>query len=303
MGYWRVGRVDSSGETMSLQSVVFFISMLCCLFPIRGAAGEQIELPIPVFVSIAPQATFVRAIGGERVQVEVLVRPGASPATYAPTPKQLARLARAKLFFRIGVPFESALVKRIHSSMPGLGIVDISGVVSKLAIGSHGHGEDEELDPHTWMDPMLVKKEAAIIASSLSGIDPAGKPFYEENYRAFAGKLDALDARIRRILKPVQGRTVLVYHPAYGYFCRAYGLHQKAIESGGKTPGAQHLARLITEAKREHIRAILVQPQFSRKKASLLARAIGAKVVVADPLAADYMENLEQLARQLAKVL
>jgi len=289
---------------MSLQSFVFFISILFCLFPIRGAAGKQIELPIPVFVSIAPQATFVRAIGGERVQVEVLVRPGASPATYAPTPKQLARLARAKLFFRIGVPFESALIKRIKAGMPDVRVVDTSDSVNRVKSGSTaGHGHGRELDPHTWMDPMLVKKEAAIIASSLSGIDPAGKLFYEENDRDFAGKLDALDARIRRILKPVQGRTVLVYHPAYGYFCHAYGLHQKAIESGGKTPSAQHLARLITEAKQEHIRAILVQPQFSRKKASLLARAIGAKVVVADPLAADYMENLEQLARQLAKVL
>jgi zinc transport system substrate-binding protein len=294
----------SSGETMHLNWFVFFLSILLCFFPIQGAASEKVDLPIPVFVSIAPQAYFVRQVGGERVRVEVLVRPGASPATYAPTPKQLARLARAKLFFGIGVPFESALIKRIKAGMPDVRVVDTSDAVNKVRVDSAaGHGHDSELDPHTWLDPMLVKQEAAIIASSLAEIDPAGKAVYAEKYRIFADKLDALDGRIRSILKPVQGRTVLVYHPAYGYFCRAYGLRQKAIESGGKTPSAQHLARLIAEAKKERVRAILVQPQFSRKKATLLARAIGAEIIVADPLAADYMENLEKLAKELANVL
>ena len=289
---------------MRLNRFVLIISILLCFFPIRGAAGEKVDLPIPVFVSIAPQAYFVRQVGGDRVRVEVLVRPGASPATYAPTPKQLARLARAKLFFRIGVPFESALIKRIKAGMPDVRVVDTSHAVHKVNAGSAGgHGQDSELDPHTWMDPMLVKQEAAIIASSLAEIDPDGKAVYAEKYRVFADKLDALDARIRSILKPFQGRTVLAYHPAYGYFCRAYGLRQKAIESGGKAPSAQHLAQLIKEAKKDRIRAILVQPQFSRKKATLLARAIGAEIIVADPLAADYMENLEKLALRLAEVL
>ena len=279
--------------------IVFFCFVLSCAVPVLAGEADQADLPIPVFVSIAPQAYFVRQIGGDRVRVEVLVRPGASPATYAPTPKQLARLAKAKLFFRIGVPFESALVKRIWSAMPGVRVVDTSEAVKRLT-EDHGHGG--ELDPHTWMDPMLVKEEGKVIVTALSEVDPAGRKIYEQNYLNFAAQLNALDKKIRAILRPFKGRIVLAYHPAYGYFCRAYGLFQEAIESGGKAPGAQHLARLIAAAKQKKIRAILVQPQFSKKKASLIAQAIGAESIVADPLAANYMENLEKLAGELARV-
>ncbi len=265
-----------------------------------AAAGQDAVhgRPIPVFVSIRPQAYFVKRIGGDHVRVEVLVRPGAGPATYAPTPKQMARLAEARVFFRIGVPFERTLVAKIRRTMPDLLIVDTSaGLRQTLEKGK------EEPDPHTWMDPMLVKRQGRVIMQTLAKIDPGNRVEYEKNYTKFADDLDALDRRIRKELKKSVGKTIFVYHPAYGYFCRAYGLRQKAVEAGGRNPSSKQLARLIEEAKKEGVRVIFVQPQFSRKKARVIAEAIGGTVMVFDPLAYDYINNLDQVAKRLAQVL
>ncbi len=272
---------------------------LFCMGPV-ATAGQDVahERPIPVFVSIQPQAYFVKRIGGDHVRVEVLVRPGAGPATYAPTPKQMARLAEARVFFRIGVPFERTLVAKIRRTMPDLLIVDTSaGLRQTLEKGK------EEPDPHTWMDPMLVKRQGRVIMQTLAKIDPGNKVEYEKNYTKFADDLDALDRRIRKELKKSTGKTIFVYHPAYGYFCRAYGLRQKAVEVGGRNPSSKQLARLIEEAKKEGVRVIFVQPQFSKKKARVIAGAIGGTVMVFDPLAYDYINNLDQVAKRLAQIL
>jgi len=293
--------------------VLLFVGILAVGLLLGNGEACAEKLPIPVFVSIQPQAYFVKRIGGDRVRVDVLVKPGGSPATYAPTPKQMARLAAAKVFFRMGVPFENAILPKISRNMPSLDIVDISQGIERVVSVDHPRKRrspvrasplnQNELDPHTWMDPMLVKRQAKVIMKTLMTIDPAGRPIYEENYRKFSKDLTALDARIRKALKVVAGKTIFVYHPAYGYFCRAYGLRQQAVETGGKDPSPKHLTRIIAEAKKKGIRVIFVQPQFSQKKAKSIARAIHGAVVVFDPLAYDYMENLENVADQLAGLL
>ena len=277
------------------------IGIVWCFGTGSAAAAEKKAInirPISVFVSIQPQAYFVKRIGGDHVRVEVLVRPGAGPATYAPTPKQMARLVAAKVFFRVGVPFEHSLLAKIRRTMPGLLIVDTSaGLMHRRITGKN------ELDPHTWLDPMLVKQQGRVIMQTLAKIDPENKGEYAKNYARFADDLDALDARIRKELKGSAGKTIFVYHPAYGYFCRAYGLRQKAVESGGREPSSRQLAHLIEQAKKEGIRVIFIQPQFSKKKAQVIADAIGGTVMVFDPLAYDYIKNLDQVAKRLAKTL
>ncbi len=275
---------------------------IVCFWGIGFAFAEENAInvqPISVFVSIQPQAYFVRRIGGRHVRVEVLVRPGASPATYAPTPKQMARLAAAKVFFRIGVPFEHSLLAKIRRTMPELLIVDTSAGL-KLRLKETGN---KELDPHTWMDPMLVKRQGRVILQTLEKVDPLNKMEYEKNYTKFADDLDALDKRIRKELKHSTGKIIFVYHPAYGYFCKAYGLRQKAVEAGGKDPSPKQLVHLIEEAKKDGVRVIFVQPQFSKKKAKVIGRAIGGTVMVFDPLAYDYINNLDHVAKRLSQVL
>ena len=265
-----------------------------------GLAAD--EKPLAVFVSIQPQAYFVERIGGGRVRPQVLVRPGESPATYALTPKRLAALAKAKVLFRIGVPFEDALVPRIARIMPGLHVVDTrQGIrLRKMEARHHSHGG---LDPHIWLSPVLVQRQAKTIFEALVRLDPKGQAGYLANYRAFVRDLDALHRRITRVLAPLRGKKLFVYHPAYGYFAETYGLIQVPVQIEGKEPTAKELARLIGMAKAQDVKVVFVQPQFSTERAEAIASAIGGAVVALDPLAKDYIRNLEEMAAKVEQAL
>ncbi|WP_456386966.1 metal ABC transporter solute-binding protein, Zn/Mn family [Desulfolithobacter sp.] len=291
------------------------ISLLLLFLTLTISLPAVAMARITVFVSILPQEYFVERVGGERVQVQALVQPGQSPVTYAPAPRQMATLSRADVYFRIGVPFEKSLIPKLQRSVPHLSIIDLRQGLDMLS-GDHDHkglqNEDvhakereksEDLDPHTWLDPRLVKKQAALIRDTLIRLDPAGKEFYQQNYETFAADLEALDRRLREVLAPLTGQTIYVFHPAYGYFCRAYGLRQKAVAPGGKGPGPRHLASLIASAREDNVHVIFVQPQFSSSSARTIARAIDGAVIPLDPLARDYLANMERIAGRIAAAL
>lgn len=255
---------------------------------------------LTVFVSILPEVDFVEKIGGNRVRVVPLVLPGQSPATYTPKPQQMATLAAATLYFRIGVPFENGLMPKIRRSMPKLNVVDLRVGIKLI---DQGHGHHEGPDPHIWLDPTLVSRMAVTIRDALISIDPEAAESYRANCEKFQSDLLQLDQYLRRTLEPVAGQTMYVFHPAYTYFCHAYNLKQKAIIPEGKTPGALHLSRLVEEAGRDGVRYIFVQPQFSRKTAEAVAREIGAILVPLDPLAENYMENMRNMGNSIRKTL
>lgn len=277
-----------------------------------GACGERPESEgMRVFVSIAPQAYFVEQIAGDLVEVDVLVSPGQSPATYEPSPRQVTRLQRARVYFRIGVPFEDGLVEKIRAMAETLRIVDTREGITLRTMKGHrhhdegrdGHNERGAKDPHIWLDPRLVKVQAATIAKALAELDPSHADVFRERLAAFHRRLDAVDARLREALAPLKGRKLLVFHPAYGYFADAYGLEQEPIELEGKRPTARQLVRLIEQARSDKAKVIFVQPQFSAASAEVIAREIGGAVVPMDPLARDYLKNLEDMADKIQAAL
>jgi len=260
---------------------------------------------LPVVVSILPEKFFVERIGGSYVSVNVLVGPGRSPATYEPTPRQMAEMGQAKLFFPIGVPFERVWLSRIVDNNPSLTVVNLGqGIASRdLTPVAHHEGEADhhhdadERDPHTWTDPTLVEIMAERICRGLTDLDSAHGEFYAANLAAFKAELKSLDAEIRTELAPIKNRRFLVFHPAWGYFASRYNLEEVAVEIAGKEPGPQGLAKLINEAKQQQIRVIFVQQQFSTRLANMIAKEIGAEVATLDPLAENWTENLRLAAR------
>ena len=272
-----------------------------------GAASEvaPAEAPIGVFVSILPQKYFVERVGRERVAVSVMVGPGRSPETYEPTPSQLSRLARASIYFTISVEFEKVWMERIAAANRAMRVVDMRrGIAARaLETGERAAGQARLVDPHVWTSPPLAKVLAANARDALSQLDPAHREAYEANFAACAADLDRLDAEIRTLLEGARSRSFMVFHPAWGYFADTYGLAQIPIEAAGKEPGARALARAIEIGRREHVKVIFVQSQFSRRPAETVAQAIGARVIAVDPLAEDYTDNLRQVARQFAQAL
>ena len=270
---------------------------------------------LPVFVSIVPQKYFVQQIGRNLVDVRVMVQPGASPATYEPKPRQMADLSKTKIYFSIGVPFENTRLNMIAASNPDMKIVPTDHGIEKMPMAAHHHHDETRerlthednphggLDPHIWLSPPLVKKQAYSILTALMEVDPSHGPSYEANFHNFVSRVDELDAELRKMFADKQGMRFLVFHPSWGYFAHAYGLEQVPIEIEGKNPKPAELKELIELARSEGIKAVFVQPQFSTKSAMLLAKEIGGRVVVADPLAEDWLVNLQAVADKLKAVL
>ncbi len=268
-----------------------------------GAAGHA---PIKVAASIPPQAFFIKQVGGDHVDVTLVLSPGQSPHAFEPTPKQIADLSETALFFTIGLPFEQRLAARLTEG--GTTVVDTrEGIPLRRAAGpcahdhddGHVHEPDGAKDPHFWMNPRLVKIQAETICMALERADPEHAEVYRRNCMAFAAALDAVDGRIAKALKPLEGRPLFVFHPAYGYFADAYGMKQVAVEVEGKEPTARDVVRLVEQARTAGVRVIFVQPQFSPKCAEAIAREIDGEVVPIDPLCADYLSNLELMTARI----
>lgn len=257
-----------------------------------------------VMVSIPPQKYLVEALAGDFVEVEVLLPGGSSPATYEPTPRQMVSLDRAQLYLQIGVPFEGPLIEKAAGLMPDLRIVDCRAGVELVPVaeGGHSHGA-EHLDPHIWLDPRRMMIIATTTAEALRALEPAAAPAIDRNLETLHHAFADIDGRVASLLEPFEGREVLVFHPAYGYFTRRYGLRQVAVEDEGKAPSARRLASIMQSVGSRGVPAIFVQPQFSTIAAERVADALGCEVVELDPLAEDWPANLETMAIRIAAAL
>lgn len=282
----------------------FYIAAVCLLLIAGVLAGCRQSAPaapaapaaLHVTVSILPQRYFVERIGGEYVAVNVMVEPGASPATYEPQPEQLRALSVADVYFSIGVPFESAWLERFASVNENLLLVDTTQGIERL-------GEPGNPDPHIWLSPALVKVQSQTIYETLVQLDPEHQGAYRANLESFLTDIDALDADIRETLTGVENRKFMVFHPSWGYFARDYGLEQLPVEVGGQEPSAAELAALVAEAKQEGIKVIFAQPEFSTRSAETIAQEIGGEVLLISPLAPDWLDNLRRVAEALAKAM
>ncbi len=267
---------------------VLFVHAAGCLSDSSGSGEND---AVTVAVSILPQKTFVEAVGGTRVDVLIMVPPGASPATYEPTTDKLVALASADMYVKIGsdLPFERVYLPRLVEANPSMSMVD------------SGEGiEIVEHDPHTWTAPPNAMIMVDHIADALAATDPAYQDTYLQNRDAYLAELAELDAGIRGTLKGMEGESFMVFHPAWGYFAREYDLEQIPIEVEGKEPSPGELAALIQRAEEENISVIFVNPQMNTESAEVIAAQIGATLVPADPLAANYTQNLRDFAEHIA---
>jgi len=226
--------------------------------PVQGYCSAD---TIPIFVSIAPQAYLVKEIGGHYVSVQTLIPPGQEPHGFAPTPKQIVSLGRARVYFKIGMPFEESLLAKIKYNNNTLSIIDMSENVAFRAIEEDNHHDNrpshgEHRDPHIWFGIPQVKQMAVNVVTSLKKLDPSHSGYYGEHYQILVDRIEAVYQKARKQLEPFAGQALYVFHPAFGYFADTFGLVQRPVETGGKSPsplsltGAQDNSRFILSATR-----------------------------------------------------
>jgi zinc transport system substrate-binding protein len=304
---------------LTILITVFGLVLAACQPAPTTESSDDSQLSVTV--SILPQAYFVERIGGDLVSVNVMVSPGADVHTYEPKPDQMMALSQSALFFSIGVEYEEAWLPKFIDASPEMVIVDSAkGIERILETNPHSHDDDEDhdiegddqhddddhasgYDPHVWLSPSNGKLIAENIYTALAAVSPGNEAVLSANYEALIADIEDLDMRITETLSGLTQRNFMVYHPAWGYFAAEYGLTQLPVQVGGTDPSARELAALIDQAVEENIRVIFVQPTFSAANAQAIAREIGGEVLRVDPLARDWLTNLEFVAEAFASAM
>jgi ABC-type Zn uptake system ZnuABC Zn-binding protein ZnuA len=245
---------------------------------------------IPVVVSIYPLKDMVQQVGGDRVRVDFIVPPGASPHTFEPKPSDMMKIHNAKLFVIVGAGLEFWAGKAVRSAGDSrLKVLTLSDGLPLLN-GTDAHDEVHRsrggsADPHVWLDPLLAKEMVNSIAGALIELDPSRERYFRENAERFRAEIDRLDAFIAAKIRTFRIKDYVTFHSAWNYFSRRYGLRVLGVieESPGKEPSPRHIAQLVNDVKRTGTRVVFAEPQFSPKIAEVIAREAGVKVLFLDP--------------------
>jgi len=261
---------------------------------------------ILVLASILPLADFTRQVGGDRVQVETLVPPGASPHTYELTPAQLQAVSRAKALVLNGMGLEYWADKVISAANnPNLVVVKTAEGLDIIAGDEHTPGAN----PHVWLSPRNAIHQVEMIRDTLSQADPAGVDTYRANADRYTGELSALDREIRDTVAMFRNRKFIAFHAAWVYLARDYGLEQAAVveTTPGKEPSPAEVAEIVRTAQAIGAKAIFAEPQFSSKAAAVIAEESGAQVLFLNPLGRPpdyrYLDLMRYNLNEMSKAL
>ena len=263
------------------------------VFVLMNLSSQAYSQALEVFVSILPQQYLVESIGGEHVNVTVMVKPGQSPATFEPSPKAMSRYSTADVYFTIDMPFEKVWINRVASLNQSILVVDTQDK-SKTS---------KKFDPHTWLSPLLIINQAEIIKNELIRLAPQHKSYFMTQFQQLEANISALHHELSALFKDKNKRNFITFHPAFSYFSRAYKLTQIAIEVDGKEPSAKQISHILQHIKDKNVRYILVEKQFNKVIAKTIADSVDAQLLQIDPLSLDYLNNMRDIGNNINKAL
>jgi zinc transport system substrate-binding protein len=282
-----------------------FILLLLIVIALSGCISQtENTAQVRAATTITPLGEFVSAVGGERVNVSVLVPPGAEPHTFEPTPSQIRQVADADIYIKNGVGLESWM-DNIIGVNPQMLVVDTSRNVSLIADTVDATSADGigAMDSHIWLSPRRAMIQVQNICDGLIAVDPAGKDYYINNRDSYIAELKELDAYLNSTFAGTEKKKFVVLHPAWIYFADDYDIEQIAIEVEEKEPGPRYLAEVVDTARANNITTVFVEPQYNPKLAEVIAKEIDGKVVSIDDLAPNYIENMKSVGDKIAESL
>ncbi|WP_424910427.1 metal ABC transporter substrate-binding protein [Achromobacter insolitus] len=306
-----------------------------CLSTLFGVAHAA--EPLKAVASFSILGDIVREVGGKDVDVATLVGPDGDAHEYEPTPGDAKKLAAARVLFVNGLDFETWMPRLAKASgFGGATVVASQGVKARKFAGDghdddhdhdHDHDHDQEhqhghghhhggADPHAWQDLANGVIYARSVAEGFAAADPAHAQAYRQRAEAYAARLQALDAQVRKTFAaiPAERRKIVTSHDAFGYFGDAYGvafIPAMGVSTDAE-PAAGEVARIIEQVKRERVPAVFVENISSPRLVQQISRETGAKVggtLYSDALSkpgqpgATYLEMFEWNASQLAAAM
>ena len=280
-----------------MQKIATFI--ICALL-IVGCTTKSDSDKKTIFVTITPMQSIIEEITAGDFDIEVIVPKGASPETFEPTPKQVTSFSDAEFIFSTGlIDFEKSLVERISGDAE---VVNLSNGIELIA-GSCSHGNHKHkhgVDPHIWTSPRALRNMVTNAHKAIMAHYPDSVKYTEATGRLLE-RIDALDTYCATRIKAEGVEAMMIYHPAYTYYARDYGIEQIAIEHDGKEPSLRQTTALIEKAKEHGVKVILRQPQYSEDKVRAIANDAGAEIITTDPLAEDILGEIERVTEIICR--
>ena len=295
---------------------------LTALLALLGWAVAQAQLSVAV--SMHPHFDLVRQLVGDTAEVTRILPLGASPHTFDPSPRDVARLADADLVVLNG-GVDDWLLELVAASGTEADVVTLMTVLEFDPIADEDHsgdrGEDHEgadenggdhdasgINPHIWLDPALMVQAVPALADALSEADPEHAATYAANGETLTASLNALHTELSEILEPVQGAPFIPFHDAWPYFVRRYGLNQVAViePAPGREPSPKYLAKVLGIFQETGATAIFADVQLPARPAEIIAESAGLGLYTLDPEGAadaSYQDLMRANASTIAEAL
>ena len=275
----------------------------------NNVTGFTEKHQLKVLASFYPLYEFTKIIGGERIDVSVIIPSGIEPHDWEPTIQDLQKIKNADMIVINGAGLEPWITKLV-SVNPDILIVDTSAGISLLEKNNHVFNNKIQNDPHIWLDPVLAKKQIQNIVDDLIRIDPQNADYYQENANAYNTKLILLDNKIRNELSICVKKDFLAFHDAFSYFANEYDLNQNTIigVNPSEEPTAVTLQQIIQKAQDLDLHVIFTEEAVNPRVSEVIADEIGAKVLTLSPIEiyeknSDYIKRMEQNLSNLKEEL
>lgn len=268
------------------------------------SCARSIDSKPVITVSIQPQKYFLEKIAGDRWEVKCLLSNGANPESYDPAMTHLLNLESSKAYFRMGnIPFESAIINKVHNNNPALRIYNNSDGIEIIS-GTHSHGDIKHTDapdPHTWTSVKNARIIARNMYEAMTDLDPEHKNTYSKNYRNLIQSLDSLDASLDSILSPCRGKAFVVWHPSLSYFARDYGLRQISLSPEGKEASVNMMQEAVDSARASGAEVLFFQKEIDSRQAETANEQIGTEMVSINPLSYNWNKEIINIANAIAR--
>lgn len=274
------------------------------LFVSCGQQKNDSSKPV-ITVSIAPFSYFVKEIGGDDFEVNIMVPAGSNPHIYEPFPEQINKLRRSVAYISNGfLGFEMTWLDRFYETNKTMKKLSLGDKIEPLESEHHHEGEHVEgADPHYWVSPKCASVIAVSIADFLIELNPANKEKYFTNYKNLAARIDSMDRKSQELFSGSKRKSFMIYHPNLGYLARDYGLEEIPVEFDGKEPPPARLRELIDRARNEGLGTIFVQKEYDTKNARAIAEETGSVIKIIDPLSENWYDSNMEIINAVYKSL
>ncbi len=288
-------------------------TILLILFTLPLHAKIKVGTPIP------PISFLVEKIGGDLVEVETALGAGQNPHVFSLSPKTITQLSQADLYLSIGLPLEARIVTMLQQKNGNKKVVisDIAHDIHRLPLLDQHHHHDHENDAHgthqhdqehlkvmgdthIWTTPSNLKSMSKAVLLQLNSNSPRHKAEFEKNYQLLAAELDQVQKRIDQLLRPLAGRSVLIYHPSIQYLTNEFKIKLLTVETDGKEPSPKQLNKIISQAREAKAKSILIDAYLDARHIKSIIEMLQVKEVKLNLLNKQILTSIIQAAESIA---